>query len=271
MSSAAGSRGKTMIDDSHQFEASHPVIEPVLQATGVWKTFHAAGEPIHALRGISMEVRKAEFVAIMGASGSGKSTLLHLLAGLDNPTAGSIVVKGHELSHMVDRDRTVFRRRQLGIIFQAYNLLPTLTALENVVLPALLDGSSGKGVEEKGRRLLDRVGLGHRLSHRPQALAGGEQQRVAIARALMNDPVILLADEPTGNLDTNRSEDIWRLLGSLVHEEECTVIAVTHEPSGATFADRVLVMKDGLVVGEVRPGGEHHESLVAAGYHDMVG
>ena len=156
-------------------------------------------------------------------------------------------------------------------MFQAYNLLPTLSAAENVVLPAMLDGSDIFEAERKARALLQRVDLGHRLTHRPQALSGGEQQRVAIARAMMNDPALLLADEPTGNLDTRHGAAIWRLLASLVRDAGRTVVAVTHEADGAAFSDRVIILSDGLVVGEVQPDGEHDAAAVAARYRELVG
>lgn len=265
----------------------------VLEVRDVCKEYRTGTEPVHALRGVSLTVREGEFIAIMGASGSGKSTLLHLLGGLDAPTGGSILIEGQDLALMGDRQRTLFRRRRLGIIFQAYNLLPTLCARENVALPALLDGRRGRrgashrSIQERAGRLLERVDLGHRQTHRPQALSGGEQQRVAIARALMNDPALILADEPTGNLDTAHAADIWRLLVTLVRGQGApgakpdeletgsprrrTVIAVTHEADGASFADRVLILKDGRIVGEIRPGGENHAALVATRYRELVG
>ncbi len=242
-----------------------------LEVTDLRKSYHTGGEPVQALCGISLSVREGEFLAIMGASGSGKSTVLHLVGGLDNPTAGSIVIEGRDLGLMSDRERTLYRRRRLGIIFQAYNLLPTLTAMENVALPAMLDGADQREIDHKASALLERVDLAHRKTHRPQALAGGEQQRVAIARALMNDPVLLLADEPTGNLDTQHGAAIWRLLASLVRESGRTVVAVTHEAEGAAFADRVVVLKDGRIIGEFAPCGEDHASVVATCYRELVG
>jgi len=242
----------------------------VLQVVDVQKTFHTGGEPVRALADVSLAVEEGEFVAIMGASGSGKSTLLHLIGGLDKPTLGSIVIEGRGLGRMSDRERTLFRRRRLGFVFQSYNLLPTLSALENIILPAMIDGSDSRAVEAHGRELLDQVKLGHRLTHRPAAMSGGEQQRVAIARALMNDPALVLADEPTGNLDTRHTEVVWRLLAKLSREGGRTVLAVTHESTGATFADRVIFLKDGRVVGTLKPGGEGHASLVAARYAELA-
>ncbi|MHC4698190.1 MAG: ABC transporter ATP-binding protein [Planctomycetota bacterium] len=242
-----------------------------LEVTDLHKVYETGGEAVRALNGVSLAVGQDEFVAVMGASGSGKSTLLHLVGGLDRPTSGSIVVEGNDLARMTDRQRTLFRRRRLGIVFQAYNLLPTLTAFENVLLPALIDGSDANEAHRRAHRLLELVDLSHRAGHRPDALSGGEQQRVAIARALMNDPAVVLADEPTGNLDTHHGEAIWALLSRLVHGDGRTVLAVTHEPTGATFADRVVVLKDGQHVGEIEPDGEGHASLVAARYTALVG
>ena len=241
-----------------------------LRVSELGKDFETGGEPVHALQGVSLTVETGEFVAIMGASGSGKSTLLHLIGGLDTPTSGSIVIEGRDLAEMSDRERTLFRRRSLGIVFQQYNLLPTLSAAENVALPAMVDGVAVGKIASKSRGLLELVALGHRGNHRPGALSGGEQQRVAVARALMNDPIMVLADEPTGNLDTRHGEAIWALFTRLVREDGRTVLAVTHEARGATFADRVVMLKDGRIVGEIEPGGEGHASLVAARYAELV-
>ena len=243
----------------------------VLEVTDLRKEYRTGGSPVVALDGVTFTVREGEFLALMGASGSGKSTLLHLVGGLDAPTSGLVVIGGQDLGRMSDRNRTLFRRRCLGIVFQAYNLLPTLSALENVRLPAIIDGVDGKEADCKARGILELLDLGHRINHRPQALSGGEQQRVAIARALMNDPVIVLADEPTGNLDTHHGHAIWQQLAALVREHGRTVLAVTHEPTGATFADRVIMLKDGRIVGEFKPGGAGHASDVAARYTELVG
>ena len=246
------------------------VMTNVLEVNELRMAYAGGGWRVDALTGVSMTVASGEFVAIMGASGSGKSTLLHLIGGLDKPTYGSVVIDGQDIGRMSDRARTIFRRRNLGIIFQAYNLLPTLTAVENVTLPLVVDGVSRRASVVKATSLLEQVHLGHRLKHRPHAMAGGEQQRVAIARSLMNDPLLVLADEPTGNLDTHHSESIWQLLGALAREQGRTVVAVTHEPGGATHADRIIVIKDGAIVGEIKPGGEGHASDVAARYTELV-
>lgn len=242
-----------------------------LDVVDLHKVYKTDGEPVRALAGVSFQVHTGEFITIMGASGSGKSTLLHLVGGLDTPTSGAIVIAGCDLHQMTDRERTLFRRRRLGVVFQAYNLLPTLSAIENVALPALLENGRQRQIEARAGELLDRVSLRHRATHRPQALSGGEQQRLAIARALMNNPVLLLADEPTGNLDTHHGAVIWQLLASLARDGGCTVVAVTHEADAACHADRVIVLKDGRLVGEVKPSGDHDASFVASRYRELVG
>ncbi len=242
----------------------------VLQIEELTKDYRG-GEVVHALRGINLTVEQGEFLAIMGASGSGKSTLLHLIGGLDLPTSGRLLVEGQDLAGMSDRRRTLFRRRRIGIIFQVFNLLPTLSAAENVALPLLVDGVGKALLDQKVGELLGLIDLSHRSTHRPQALSGGEQQRVAIARALVNDPAIVLADEPTGNLDSRHAEDIWKLLRRLASEHGCTIITVTHEASGAAYADRAIVLKDGVVVGEIETDGKGDAALVAASYAKLAG
>jgi putative ABC transport system ATP-binding protein len=244
-------------------------VAAVLQVEGLRKDFSAGAEVVRALRGVSLEVQSGEFVAIMGASGSGKSTLLHLIGGLDFPTAGSVIIEGQDLTRMSDRQRTLFRRRRLGVIFQTFNLLPTLTAAENVALPLLVD-ANGNDAVHRAEDLLRTVDMGHRLRHRPQALSGGEQQRVAIARALLNEPALVLADEPTGNLDSQHAEAIWALLRRLVDEQQRTVIAVTHELAAARHADRVIVLKDGQIVGTLESARGLDASLVAARYAELA-
>ena len=255
-------------------------MDPILLVSDLHKDYVTGPETVRALDGLSLSVEAGQFVGIMGASGSGKSTLLHLLGGLDQATSGRILVEGHDLAAMSDRQRTLFRRRRLGVVFQTFNLLPTLTALENAALPLLVGGNGAADIEARARSLLEQVDMGHRGSHRPQALSGGEQQRVAIARALINNPAIVLADEPTGNLDSKHSEEIWQLLGGLAHRENRTVIAVTHEAAGAAHTDRVVVLKDGRIVGEFNPpsepsafggSGSGHAALVAARYAELAG
>ena len=243
----------------------------ILEVTDLRKDFVLGAEVVHALDGLSLTLDPGQFLAVMGASGSGKSTLLHLLGGLDVPTGGRIVIEGHDLGTMTDRQRTLFRRRRLGIIFQAYNLLPSLSAAENVALPLMVDGHPWSVIEDKTASLLEVVDLAKRRAHRPQALSGGEQQRVAIARALVNDPAVVLADEPTGNLDSRHTQEIWQLLGRLAHEQDRTVVAVTHEATGAAHADRIVVLKDGRIVGEIEPTPEADATLVATRYTELVG
>ena len=256
--------------DTFETNDREPSVEWVLESSDLCKEYFTGGDPVRALQGVSLNVCRGEFVAIMGASGSGKSTLLHLLGCLDTPTAGSIIIEARDVGRIGDRERTLFRRRRLGIVFQAYNLLPTLSAWENVALPAMFDRACQRDIERKARDVLGQVNLRHRAGHRPQALSGGEQQRVAIARALMNEPAVILADEPTGNLDTAHAATIWRLLASLCREQGRTIVAVTHESDGAAFADRVVVLKDGRVAGEIEPGGEGHASIVASRYRELV-
>jgi putative ABC transport system ATP-binding protein len=243
----------------------------VLDVHNINKHYVLGTQVVRALAGVSLEVSEGEFVAIMGASGSGKSTLLHLVGGLDLPTSGRVLVEGQDIGAMSDRQRTLFRRRRLGIVFQTFNLLPSLTALENVALPLMVDGVARTEAKSKTQSVLDAVDLLHRRMHRPQAMSGGEQQRVAIARALVNDPALLLADEPTGNLDSQHAEAIWRLLRKLVDEQHRTVIAVTHETTGARHADRIVVLKDGLIVGIIQREGDMDASLVAARYAELAG
>ena len=243
----------------------------VVAAHELRKVYDTAGERVTALDGVNLEVPAGAFFAIMGASGSGKSTLLHVIGGLTPPTAGRLLVEGHDLTAMSDRSRTVFRRRRLGIVFQEYNLLPTLTARENVALPLLVDGQSLSDCWERVDKLLAIVHLEARANHRPDALSGGEQQRVAIARALLNDPAIILADEPTGNLDSKQSTEIWNLLRKVCRERGKTILMVTHEAQGAAYAERVIVLKDGRVVGALEPKGTTDAALVATGYQELAG
>ncbi|MDP9172492.1 MAG: ABC transporter ATP-binding protein [Planctomycetota bacterium] len=214
----------------------------------VTKKFHQGDRVVSALVSVSMEVQQGQFLAIMGASGSGKSTLLHLMAGLTQADSGSVRIDGADLSAMPDKQLTLFRRRRIGLIFQAFNLIPTLTAAENVALPLTLDGGDGPVTEKKVNELLARLGLESRKLHRPDSLSGGEQQRVAIGRALAIDPAVILADEPTGNLDSANSKSVCELLRdlSLIHGK--TIVMVTHEPSVAAYAQEVAVLRDGGLV-----------------------
>ena len=251
--------------------APTPTTEVVVAVDEVHKVYRTAEHEVHALRGVTIGIRHSTFTAIMGASGSGKSTLMHLIGGLTPPTRGRIIIEGRDLADMSDAQRTIFRRRRIGVIFQDFNLLPTLTARENVALPMLIDGKPLSQFRNRVDELLTLVHLEHRLDHRPDALSGGEQQRVAIARALLNDPAIVLADEPTGNLDSRQSIEIWMLLRRIAHEQGKTIIMVTHEPHGAAFADDVIILKDGSLIGRLEPKGCGDAALVATGYQKLLG
>jgi putative ABC transport system ATP-binding protein len=228
----------------------HP---PVLEACGVAKVFGEGSGAVHALRGVDARVDDGEFVAIMGPSGSGKSTLLHILGGLDRPTAGSVAIHGRRYEALDDKALTRLRGEVFGFVFQFFNLLPTLTAAENVLLPALVAGESPSHYADRVDELLGLVGLADRAGHRPSQMSGGEQQRVAIARALLRRPQVLLADEPTGNLDSASGGIVLGLLRRLVDEGQ-TVVMVTHDPGAAALADRVIFVRDGQVVQEVAGG-----------------
>ncbi|MBN2561603.1 MAG: ABC transporter ATP-binding protein [Phycisphaerae bacterium] len=235
------------------------------------KRYYLGQEVIHALRGVSLDVKRGQFVAIMGASGSGKTTLMHLTGGLDLPDSGKIVVNGHGIAKLSDRQRTLFRRRHLGIVFQSFNLMPNLTALENVMLPLLVDGRGVAEVRRRADELVRMVHLEDRTKHRPATLSGGEQQRVAIARALINEPVLILADEPTGNLDPTSSLEIWKLLRDLSRETETTVLMVTHEAAAAAHADIVYVLIEGQFIGTIDSSGTGDAALVATRYAELAG
>lgn len=220
----------------------------VLEAIGVTKQYDMGEVTVTALREVSFSVAKGEFVAVMGPSGSGKSTLLHLLGGLDEPSSGEIALAGHTITQLSDDEVTVVRRRKVGFIFQFYNLVPTLTAAENVALPLLIDGQRLDDYKEKIGKLLAMVGLADRRDHKPDQMSGGQQQRVAIARAFVNDPEIVLADEPTGNLDSQSGTAILVLLRESAAALQQTIVMVTHDPRAASYADRVVFLKDGRIV-----------------------
>jgi putative ABC transport system ATP-binding protein len=225
-----------------------------VRVTGVHKSYRTGRRRIDALRGVDLEIDGPGFEAVMGPSGSGKSTLLHLLAALDRPDSGSIEVDGARLDAMSERDLTIFRRRRIGLVFQQFNLISTLTALDNVALPALLDGMARHERRSRAEALLASLGLAERAGHRPDALSGGEQQRVAIARALLFEPRVLLADEPTGNLDSEASERIWTLLAQLAAARSITVIMVTHEREAIAHCRRVHLVRDGRIHDTWEPG-----------------
>jgi putative ABC transport system ATP-binding protein len=219
---------------------------PIVSTVDLHRTYGEGEAAVHALRGVTVAFPAGQFTAIMGPSGSGKSTLMHLLAGLDRPSSGSVVVDGEELADLDDKRRTALRRDKLGFVFQAFNLVPVLSALENITLPLTLAGR--KTDQAWLDTLVDAVGLRDRLTHRPAELSGGQQQRVAIARALISRPAVVFADEPTGNLDSVSSHEVLELLRRAVDEFGQTVIMVTHDAGAAAVADRVLVLRDGEVV-----------------------
>jgi putative ABC transport system ATP-binding protein len=234
------------------------------------KRFRQGNTIIEALKDISLTIERGQFVAVMGASGSGKSTLLHVMAGLTKPDAGHVAVDGQDLSVMSDYQLTLFRRRRIGLVFQAFNLIPTLSAQDNILLPALADGR-GKLADGQLDGLLARLGLTERRRHRPDAMSGGEQQRVAIARAMIVDPAIILADEPTGSLDSVTGQSICRLLRELCEEQGRTIVVVTHEPTVAVWAERIVVLKDGQTLTEFPTTDFRDAHSLAAHYQDIVG
>jgi ABC-type lipoprotein export system ATPase subunit len=219
-----------------------------LAARNLHKTYKLGGRELAVLRGVDLELERGSFLALRGASGAGKSTLLHLLAGLDTPTSGEVYFDGVSLARLSGRQLAILRNRKIGFVFQAYHLLPELDALENVCAPARIGRMPASEAEQRARALLQRVGLGDRLDHRPSELSGGEQQRVAIARALINDPEVILADEPTGNLDSATGREIIDLMCELHAERKTALLIATHDASVASRAPRVLVLADGRIV-----------------------
>jgi putative ABC transport system ATP-binding protein len=227
-------------------------MDSIVTATDVRRRYGEGATAVDALAGVSVAFDRGRYSAIMGPSGSGKSTLMHILAGLDRPTGGSVVLDGTEITQLDDGDLTRLRRDKLGFIFQFFNLLPVLTAEENIVLPLSIAGE--KPDPEWVRRLVETVGLSDRLTHRPAELSGGQQQRVAVARALVSRPAVVFADEPTGNLDSKSSEEVLRMLRQSVDELGQTVVMVTHDPEAAAYADRLIVLRDGLIVHDCDAG-----------------
>jgi len=225
--------------------------EILIRLQGVEKVFEAGASTVRAVDHLDLGILRGEFVTLTGPSGSGKSTVLNLLAGLDTPTSGEIVIDGNRLSTMSDDELTIFRRRKLGIIFQFFNLLPTLTAAENVALPLRADRRPRPEIAERVAGALDLVGMGHRARHRPGELSGGEMQRVAIARALVIEPLVLLADEPTGNLDSKMGQDILELIKGMSERTGVTVVLVTHDLRAAAYGDRMITLRDGRIIDEV--------------------
>jgi putative ABC transport system ATP-binding protein len=231
-------------------EYREPRLAPLaVSAVDITRRYGSDGSVVTALAGVSIDVPNGQFTAVMGPSGSGKSTLMHILAGLDQPTEGTVVIAGLEISSMSDGELTRLRRRHIGFVFQLFNLLPMLTAEENIVLPLSIAGEKADRawVEE----LMETVGIADRRTHRPSELSGGQQQRVSIARALVTEPTVLFADEPTGNLDSSTSRDVLELLRNSVDELGQTIVMVTHDPQAAAQADRILFLADGRIVKEI--------------------
>src|SRR6266508_2980866 len=235
---------------------------PALQTHDLTKVYGEGETALHALDGVSLEIERGEMAAIMGPSGSGKSTLLHLLGALDTPSSGEILLAGQRYDGLGDDELTRLRREKIGFVFQFFNLLPSLTAEENVLLPALIAGRRDEEIRRRTKELLGRVGLAERAGHLPAELSGGEQQRVSIARALLTEPEIVLADEPTGNLDTRSSTGVLDLLRELNEAEGQTLVIVTHDPAAASTARRVVFLRDGKVAGEA-PGGSTAQVIEA--------
>jgi ABC-type lipoprotein export system ATPase subunit len=223
---------------------------PIIRLSNVAKIYNEKTAPVFALSGVSLSVERAELLALMGSSGSGKTTLLNILSAIDLPTSGTVEVDGANIGAMTEKELTTFRREKIGIVFQFFNLMPTLSVIENVMLPSLLLKKHSKSVETRAKELLARVGLSHRLQHQPFQLSGGEMQRTAIARALMNNPSVIIADEPTGNLDSKNADQVLALIRTLAEEERKTFIIATHSKEVSEIADRTLVLKDGKVVEE---------------------
>jgi putative ABC transport system ATP-binding protein len=238
--------------------------EPILVAEGVRKVYRSGADSVVALQGLDLVVPRGEFLAVMGPSGSGKTTLLNCVSGLDDIDDGRVLVEGLSIHELSDKERTRHRAREMGFIFQAFNLIPVFTATENVELPLLLAGVKEHDARARAKETLVRVGLGHRLGRRPMELSGGEQQRVAVARALAGKPRIVWADEPTGNLDSEMAASVIDLLGEL-HTEGLTIILVTHDPAVAAHADRLITVRDGRVVAdEAIAVADRVEELVAS-------
>ena len=238
----------------------------MIEARKLTKTYAQGDHAVHALKGVSLTIEPGQFTAIMGPSGSGKSTMLHLLGGLDRASDGKVLIGGVEIDTLSDDELSEFRRRKLGFIFQFFNLLPTLSAIENVALPLLLDGQKMAKVAPRAEELLKMMGLEDRMHHRPDQLSGGQMQRVAIARALVSNPLLILADEPTGNLDSKSGTSVLELLRKMVTEQNQTVVMVTHDPKAASYADRIITFRDGDIESDTlnaNARGDH--SLVLPG------
>jgi putative ABC transport system ATP-binding protein len=222
--------------------------DPIIRVHELSKTFKMGDVEVQALRGVNLDVPRGEFLAVVGPSGSGKSTMFHILGGLSSPTSGSVTINGQELALMTAEQRNDLRKRTVGFVFQKYNLLPTLTAQDNIEIARAIANTDGEARDPWFDEVLEMLDISRRLDHKPRALSGGEQQRVAIARAIVNHPAILLADEPTGNLDTKNSEAVLNLLRELNRRKGQTILMITHNPEAADFADRIVHMRDGEIV-----------------------
>lgn len=231
----------------------------IVETEGLKKVYGKDETAVIALNGINLCIKQGKFIAIMGPSGCGKSTLLHLIGGLDKPTSGRVIVDGHDIDKLNDTQLTELRRRKIGFVFQYFNLIPVLTACENAALPLILDGVKQSDANNRAAEWLARMGLKDRINHRPDQLSGGQQQRVAIARALVAEPILILADEPTGNLDTRASDEIALLLRQISEEWNRTVVMVTHDPRIAAHADKIVFLKDGSIVEETQLSHDGHD------------
>ncbi len=222
---------------------------PLIRIRNLYRVYHMGEEKVYALRGVNLDIQKEEILCLLGTSGSGKSTLLNMMAGLDRPSKGEIIINDKiHMEKLSEEKLTKFRQLNVGFVFQSYNLIPTLTATENVSLGLIFKGAKKKEREEKARAILERVGLGDRLNHKPSEMSGGQQQRVSIARAFVDAPPILFADEPTGNLDTNTSVEIMEMMCDLAKEHKQTLIIVTHDLETAVYANRIVELRDGKIV-----------------------
>lgn len=237
-----------------EIRAAGGVVDHIVRVQGLTKEYEMGGEPLRVLRGVDLDVERGEIIAVMGPSGSGKSTLLNLIGGLDRPSAGSVLIDGAELATMSEDELAAYRQRSAGFIFQSFNLVGTLTARKNVEMPLVFAGSPREERRRRAQAALERVGLGHRVDHLPTQLSGGEQQRVAIARAIVNDPAVVLGDEPTGNLDTATGTGILDLIREM-NAEGRTFLITTHDRDVASVADRIVHIRDGEIVRIEQGGG----------------
>lgn len=234
-----------------------------IQSQNLTKIYGSGAAAVTALDRVNIAIKEGEFVAVMGPSGCGKSTLLHLLGGLDKPTDGAVIIAGDNIGDLSDDKLTELRRRKIGFVFQFFNLIPVLSAVENAALPVTLDGVKPADAKKRASEWLTRFDMGDRLSHRPDQLSGGQQQRVAVARALVAEPELILADEPTGNLDTHSGDEIAALLSNVSKQYKRTIVMVTHDPRIAAYADRIIFLKDGKVVDETQLSGNGNEQAKA--------